>query len=296
MKIERLSNQHKQDACQFLMNHPYSSMFLLSNIEKAGLEFTGEPFSGEYWGAFDEAGELTGILAQFWNGNLMTQAPDPIALEALTSHLLQTVERPVACLVGDSEQASYVLSKLGLPADAYNTNRSEGLYQLVLDDLQLPANAPSDQFKLIGSSEADSSLLFDWLKAYELEAFSSEPSEKHDAHILNRVAQMQKHDSSWVLLHRDQPVSLSGFNATLPEIVQVGPVWTPPEHRNNGYARVIVALTLQAAQQRGVQKSVLFTDNPAAAKAYEAIGFKQNGSFHLALLKEPIGLAATAPA
>lgn len=295
MKIERLSNQHKQAACQFLMNYPYSSMFLLSNIDRAGLEYTGESFSGEYWGAFDEAGEIVGILAQFWSGNLMTQAPDPDALEVLTSHFLQMIGRPVAGLVGNSEQASYVLNKLDLPATAFTTNRSEGLYQLALSDLKLPDNALRDQFKLIGSSKADSSLLFDWLKAYELEAFSSEPSEKHDAHILNRVERMQKHDSSWVLLDRDQPVSLSGFNATLPEIVQIGPVWTPPEHRNKGYARVIVALTLQAAQQRGVQKSVLFTDNPAAAKAYEAIGFKQNGNFQLALLKEPIELTATAP-
>ncbi|SFK14983.1 Predicted acetyltransferase, GNAT family [Pseudovibrio ascidiaceicola] len=291
MKIKKLSNQHQEAVWQFLMKRVYSSMFLLNNIEKTGLEYTGELYSGEYWGAYDAADELKGILAQFWNGNLMAQAPDLNALEALTTHFCEVVNRPIAGMLGDSEQVSFVLNKLSLSAGTYNTNRSEGLYQLALEDLQLSETATSDQFTLIPTSEADTSLLFDWLKAYELEAFDGEASAEHDKHITNRVTQMQESGNAWVLLDREQPVALSGFNATLAEIVQVGPVWTPPEHRNNGYARVVVALTLELVKKQGVQKSVLFTDNPAAAKAYEAIGFKQSGSFHLALLKEPVELS-----
>ncbi|WP_057463852.1 GNAT family N-acetyltransferase [Pseudovibrio sp. POLY-S9] len=292
MKIKKLSNQHQEVVWSFLMKHVYSSMFLLNNIEKAGLEYTSELYSGEYWGAYDEADELKGVLAQFWNGNLMSQAPDLNALETLTTHFREVANRPVAGMVGDGEQASFVLNKLNFPANAYNTNRSEGLYQLALEDLQLSEKATSDQFSLIPTSEADTLLLFDWLKAYELEAFDGEASEEHDKHITNRVMEMQKSGNAWVLLDREQPVALSGFNATLAEIVQVGPVWTPPEHRNNGYARATVALTLDLVKQQGVRRSVLFTDNPAAAKAYEAIGFKQNGSFHLALLKEPVELSS----
>ncbi|KZK90009.1 Acetyltransferase (GNAT) family protein [Pseudovibrio sp. Ad46] len=291
MKIKKLSNQHQEIVWSFLMKHVYSSMFLLNNIEQTGLEYTGELYSGEYWGAYDEVDELKGVLAQFWNGNLMSQAPDLNALETLTTHFREVVNRPVAGMVGDGEQASFVLNKLNFPANAYNTNRSEGLYQLALEDLQLSEKATSDQFSLIPMSEADTSLLFDWLKAYELEAFDGEASKEHDKHITNRVMEMQKSGNAWVLLDSEQPVALSGFNATLAEIVQVGPVWTPPEHRNNGYARVAVALTLDLVKQQGVRRSVLFTDNPAAAKAYEAIGFKQNGSFHLALLKEPVELS-----
>lgn len=292
MKIKKLSNQDQEAVWQFLTKHVYSSMFLLSNIEKTGLKYTGELYSGEYWGTFNASGELNGVLAQFWNGGLMTQASDLNALEALTTHFCEVVNRPIAGMVGDSEQASFVLSKLGLPVSAFNTNRSEGLYQLALEDLQLTEKATSDQFTLIPTSEADASLLFDWLKAYELEAFGGEASDEHDKHITNRVTQMQKSGNAWVLLDKEQPVALSGFNATLAEIVQVGPVWTPPEHRNNGFARAVVSLTLDLVKKQGVQKSVLFTDNPAAARAYEAIGFRQNGSFHLALLKEPVELSS----
>ena len=95
-------------------------------------------------------------------------------------------------------------------------------------------------------------------------------------------------EDHWILLRDSEPVSLSGFNARLPDMVQIGPVWTPPEHRNRGYARTLVAMTLQKAKQCGVKKSILFTDNPAAAKAYEAVGFQQIGLFRLALLNNPV--------
>ncbi|MFS8180241.1 GNAT family N-acetyltransferase [Pseudovibrio denitrificans] len=291
MKIEKLSNEHKEATWQFLMKHAYSSMFLLNNIDKTGLNYTGELYSGEYWAAFDDKGEVKGVIAHFWNGNLMVQAPEQDALAALTTYFLKHANRPIAGMVGDGEQTLYVLDQLGLPNEAYITNRSEGLYQLALEDLQLPDKALAEHFKLIPTSAADTQLLFDWLKAYELEAFGGEPSEEHDEHIRNRVSQMQEGDFAWVLLNDGEPVSLSGFNATLPEIVQVGPVWTPPEHRNNGYARITVALTLTAARASGAQKSVLFTDHPAAAKAYEAIGFKENGSFHIALLKDAVEMS-----
>ncbi len=213
---------------------------------------TIELYSGEYWGAFDEADELNGIFAQFWNGNLMTQAPDLNVLDTLTTHFCEVVNRPVAGMIGDSDQTSLVLGKFDFPASAYDTNRSEGLYQLALEDLQLCEKASGDQFSLILTSEADELLLFDWLKAYELEAFGGEASEDHDEHITIRVTQMQESGNAWVLLDSELPVALSGFNATLSEIVQVGPVWTPPEYRNKGYARAVVALTLKAVKEKGV--------------------------------------------
>ena len=64
-------------------------------------------------------------------------------------------------------------------------------------------------------------------------------------------AQAEEDVASWlaagshrVLLRGGEPVAMSGFNARLPGIVQVGAVWTPPEHRSQGFARACVALHL----------------------------------------------------
>ncbi|MCP3673000.1 MAG: GNAT family N-acetyltransferase, partial [Gammaproteobacteria bacterium] len=127
--------------------------------------------------------------------------------------------------------------------------------------------------------------LIHWLKAYNIEGLGKEDNEALGQHVEEG---MEKATDRWALLIDDKPVSLSGFNAKLPEIVQVGPVWTPPKYRNRGYARALVAMTLQKARQEGARKAILFTDTPAAIKAYEAIGFEKIGAYRLALLKQPL--------
>lgn len=294
MRIVRLQNNDKNAALNFLWQRPHSSMFLLNNMEKAGLEYSGKLYSGEYWASLDEAGAIRGILAHFWNGSLMVQAPEPDLLSRLADHFRQNTERPVTGFLGESDQVKQLIHNLDLPAEAFYLNRSEDLYQLLIKDMVAPCSSACSKLQTVCAAELDPDILFDWLKAYELEAIDCEPSEEHDKHIENRVKEMRANKYAWALLDEETPVSLSAFNATLPEIVQIGPVWTPPEHRSKGYARTLVALTLQAAKDRGVKQSVLFTENQAAAKAYEAIGFKRNGSFHLAFLNEPQDIKAAA--
>ena len=118
----------------------------------------------------------------------------------------------------------------------------------------------------------------------------SDDNEILNKHVESFVDRMINGTDCRVLLIDGEPVSLSGFNARLPDIVQIGPVWTPTEYRSRGYARTLVALTLQKERKQGVQKAILSTGNPVAAKAYEAIGFEKIGSYCLALLKEPIDL------
>jgi predicted GNAT family acetyltransferase len=89
----------------------------------------------------------------------------------------------------------------------------------------------------------------------------------------------------WVAFESDRPVSMSAFNATLPDIVQIGGVYTPPALRGRGYAKVAVAGSLIAARQRGVSRAVLFTDNPSAARSYEAVGFTRIGNYGVVLFK-----------
>jgi predicted GNAT family acetyltransferase len=91
--------------------------------------------------------------------------------------------------------------------------------------------------------------------------------------------------NAWIAIEGGRPVSLSAFNAALPDIVQLGGIYTPPELRGRGYARAAVAASLLAAKQRGVARAVLFTSNPSAARSYEAVGFQRLGDFGLVLLR-----------
>lgn len=286
--IRPLSDSDQPAAEAFLSRHPESSMFLRGNMRLAGITYKDADYHGSYIGAFDEdSGLLTGLLAHYWNGNIMMQAPDHDILRALVQSYRMICERPVQGILGDDAQAQIVMQELQITNLPFAVNNAEGLYALALTDLNLPEKAEAPHLSIRLTQDADSAVLTDWLTAYEIEALGAEDNEALAVHVKDRVRRTIGAADSWILCDNDTPVALCGFNARLPDIVQIGPVWTPPAHRNNGYARIIVAKALQGAANENVEKSVLFTDNPAAAKAYEAVGFQKIGAYRLALLKEP---------
>ena len=79
--------------------------------------------------------------------------------------------------------------------------------------------------------------------------------------------------------------SAFSFNATTPERVQIGGVWTPPEWRGRGYARAVVAGALLDGKAEGATRGVLFTDiaNLSAQRAYYALGFEVIGDYGIIL-------------
>jgi predicted GNAT family acetyltransferase len=85
----------------------------------------------------------------------------------------------------------------------------------------------------------------------------------------------------WVAESHGRPVAISGFNAALPDVVQVGGVYTPPFGRARGFARVAVAGSLLQARDAGADRAVLFTGvaNAPAQRAYRALGFEAIGDW-----------------
>lgn len=290
MSIRKLQNGDVEKLEQFLSGHAETSMFLRNNAQRCGLEYQDKSYHGDYFGAFDEVGNVIGVLAHYWNGNIMMQVVDEAALSGLIVAFREVVTRPVAGILGADDQVEIVINELALSGETYAINRKEGLYALDLDGLSLPENFDFSCVEMVEANEIDSDVLTKWLRAYDIEALGSDDDEALDKHIESRVDGIITGTDCWVLLTSGEPVSLSGFNARLSDIVQIGPVWTPPDHRTKGYARALVALTLQKAKEQGIEKAILFTDNPAAIKAYEVIGFKEIGSYRLALLKKAVNL------
>ena len=57
-------------------------------------------------------------------------------------------------------------------------------------------------------------------------------------------------------------------------------------------ARRVVAAHLAQARAAGVRTAILFTSDPAAARAYRAIGFQRIGDYTLALMPAPVTIGA----
>ena len=53
---------------------------------------------------------------------------------------------------------------------------------------------------------------------------------------------------------------------------------------------MLVAYTLEREKRNGIKRATLLADNPAAIKAYLAIGFKKIADYRVALLEKPIKL------
>lgn len=68
--------------------------------------------------------------------------------------------------------------------------------------------------------------------------------------------------------------------------MQIGPVFTPIEFRNNGYARVLLYLCLQQAKNKQINKAILFTNDEYASRVYTSLGFEKIGKYRLAILKD----------
>ena len=266
----------------FLERHADSSLFLRANLRSAGIIDRGEPFQATYVGALD-TGELVGVAAHCWNGNLLLQAP-----AFLTSVVRAAVERSgrdVMGIIGPWAQLCAARRALRMDDRPARLESREGLFALALADLIRPAALDAPGVRCRRTVDGDLDLVTDWRIAYSVEILGAAEDEMLRTESRADVEQQHATGSAWLLEHGDTPLAFSAFNASLPDVVQIGGVFTPPAERGRGYARAVVAGSLVAVAASGVRRAVLFTgdDNVAARRAYGAIGFREIGDYGLLL-------------
>lgn len=266
----------------FLGPRAESSLFLLANARRAGFEDSGLPFTGAYAGAFE--GELlTGVAAHYWNGIVALQAP--AHLEEVLRRAVGASGRAVAGLTGPYDQVVAARGALSASARPAAVEKPEGLFVLDLGRLAVPDALASGRVQCRRPRAEDLPRLVEWRAAYRREVLGEPAGRENEAASRDDVRSLQESGSHWLLEAGGVPVAYSAFNARLPEIVQVGGVWTPPPLRGRGFARAVVAASLLEARAGGVRRAVLFTENPAAAKAYAALGFRRVGDYGLVIFK-----------
>jgi len=266
----------------FLALHRDSSMFLRSNLRRAGLSYEGAVGQANYAGAFRD-GHLVGVAAHCWNGMVLLQAPEHAA--DLARAALGWSGRPVTGLSGPLEQVREARSGLDLDEADVALDEPEWLYGLDLTQLAIPEVLSTGTVVCRPPRPDERDVLCAWRLAYDIEllgATDSPATRQSSAQFLDtQIAD----GNAWVATVGHTPVSLSAFNATLPDIVQLGGIYTPPELRGRGFAKAAVAASLLAARDRGVSRAVLFTSNRSAMRSYEAIGFRRIGDYSLILLR-----------
>jgi GNAT superfamily N-acetyltransferase len=248
--------------------------------------YRGEPFQADYAAAFRGAA-IVGVAAHCWNGMLLVQAPECAADVARAA--AATSGRTVTGFSGPLDHVYQARTALGLVDAPVAMDEAESFYALDLADLIVP----SDRVDAVHACRAprleEYTRLRDWRCAYEIEVLGGTGSAAERQRAIEFLDAQIAAGDAWVALEDGVPVSLSAFNATLPDIVQLGGIYTPPELRGRGYARIAVAASLLAARARGATRAVLFTSRTNAVRTYEALGFRRIGDYGLVLLRARSG-------
>ena len=264
----------------FLAPRAEYAMFPLNNQRFYG--FDGDaPLSPRFWIARDEAGEITDVLSMTKKGMIMPYLPSgdfAAAAKALSG-------RAAEGIIGPRNHARGLQAALGLETVPVILADDDPHYVLDLDDLVIPEGTG----ELVPLSDADAETMIGWRIAYSIEAIGMTPERAEEDGCRAYHSYIER-DSHRVLMIDGQPVATTGINARLPQIVQVGGVYTPPALRGRGYARRAVALQMAEAQRAVATRATLFAGSDMAARAYEAIGFRRIGDWSIILFKEPVTL------
>ncbi|OBK70650.1 GNAT family N-acetyltransferase [Mycobacterium sp. 1274761.0] len=121
---------------------------------------------------------------------------------------------------------------------------------------------------------ADQNLINLWFNGFRAEALGLPV----DADVDRRNVRTAKGPPDEIVLWTldGMPVSMAGVRSPVADVSRIGPVYTPPDRRGQGYGAAVTAAATQWALSRGATDVVLFTDvtKPAVNAVYQRIGFR----------------------
>ena len=256
----------------FLGPRAAQNMFPLNNLYQFGLD-SDHGYAPNYW-LVRASGRITDILTITNNGMVMPQCPSmdwPAYAEAF-------LDRDLTGVIGPAVQCRSFINAVGLDQVATNLNHDEPQYELDLANLVIPEGIGD----IVPLADADKAEMIRWRYEYEIEALNTPTDEAMQVAEVDYASYVANR-SHVTLMDGETALCTTGFNARLPDIVQIGGVYTPPELRQQGYARRAGALHLAQARDQGVSRATLFSANEYASRAYQAIGFTYVGQWTLCL-------------
>jgi len=263
----------------FLKIRPETSMFLRGNLRLHGLGNTDHPHGTTYF--LDEVdGNVVNIVGLANGGALMCQFSAASA-EFWTDIRAHLKDRRLSVVTGDATQVGQLKHAFDLSKRKFDLDVTEPLYQLKLSNLLLKDLAKGT---LASPKTGQIVQLTDWFSAYRAETLGQSENKNVRCEAHEQAKRLIAQNNIKTLVVDGETVAMTSFNAQLPDIVQVGGVYTPPNLRGNKFARTAVALHLSEVRKSGVETAILFSSNPTASRTYEAIGFNHIGHFGIAIL------------
>lgn len=254
----------------FLALHAHSAMYLRAELRKPG--------AAANVAVAREDGRIVGVAAQVASGMVVLQAP--LRAGELGANLVRRSGRRLAGFYGPAQQVRCALDEMGLAGVPLLKDTVEDLFALALDDLRLAPVLAHGQARCRVAHAGDAALLVAWRRDFRRTTLNDVDGEQLDAASRADIEALLPAGSLF-MLEGEGPLACCSFNARLPDMVQVGNVWTPPALRGHGYAQAVVGGALALAAKQGVATAVLSTGrhNAPAQAAYRSLGFSVAGDY-----------------
>lgn len=250
-----------------LMAEPVSNTVALTVLDslRVGHRYSEQPVTLAWYG---ERGEVTGAVLRTPQFGLLLARLPAGSEDGLVEQL-----RARGIAVPDANGTAEAVRRFSSCWIAGTDLSTEPVFQhrlFRLEQLVPPAPMPAGSARLARRTDLD--LVMDWMHAFheEAEPRAGAPSR---AMYERRIEE----ELTWLWLDPEgRTVSTASRNVTIAGVSRVGPVYTPPEHRQHGYAAGVTAVCTRHALDTGGEQVVLFTDraNPTSNGIYQRLGYR----------------------
>jgi predicted GNAT family acetyltransferase len=206
--------------------------------------------------------------------------PHNLLLSRVTnSEAYAAIAEDVATVYG-SLPGVFLHAASGTPFLAAWRERTGQIGRLVMSQRSLVATAvtrPDVVGILLRASRDELDLVVEWCEAMEREAMPADTPSVEIRPMIEREMD-EPEGGAFLWLVDGEPVSLARTGGTTPSGIHVSSVYTPPRHRNKGFATAVTA-AVSAKMLKRYRYCFLNTDaaNPASNKIYERIGYRFAG-------------------
>ncbi len=188
------------------------------------------------------------------------------ALDPLADHL-RTADPGLPAVNGEARAAAAFANRWTGDSDC-RTEVGMRMRVYALYSADPPTDVPG-RMRLARAEDVD--LIAEWMLGFHEEAGPGDPPSDPRENALRFIE-----SGPLAVWDRDGPVSMAGSSRGSKSAATVSAVYTPPEHRGNGYATACVAALCQRLLDEGNAFCTLYADlaNPTSNKIYQRIGFR----------------------
>lgn len=219
----------------------------------------------------EDGGEVVSAAVKTKGRNLVLTGGPSVAVAMIADHLVRR-RVPLPGVVGPEAAADdFARAWRKLSTDRIELAHTCRLFECT--EAVMPADVPGE-FAEAASDDLDT--LAAWTAAFNVEC--AEPQQTDP----RRVAELKVAERSSFVWKDPRAVSFANIAARAPRSARIGPVYTPAEHRNRGYATALVAALTRRLLDEGLPRALLFTDldNPTSNSIYPKVGYRFVADFH----------------